>query len=469
MRFICDKGLLLKEVSIAQEIIASRNALSILSNVLLDASGSNLTIKATDLKVGFETTIPVQIDEEGSTTVFCDKFLGILRSLPEGDVTFEEKENNRLKIIPAEKKIDFQLKSISSDKFPEVLNLEGQNFFELPQAAFLDMVNQTIFAVSDDETRYFMNGVYFERKDDKLIMVATDGRRLSYAEKPLTDNVGEFSGIIIPTKILQLVRKLASGQGNLALSISEKNIFVQFDNQKISSNLIEGNFPNYNRVIPESQEQTAVLDKGTFVEALKRVSILAEQKSRRIYITLQTGNLVINSEENEIGAAKEQIACNYEGPEMTLALNYGFLLDPLKVVDEKEVLIEFSEPGRQSPWDPSPRRITFTSLCPCKWSRCLSKAPSLISFETSKAVESPWMPGRFFLWGLMVRAKPIFWRGFTGFVTHRVSGQNRKKKFPKWEKKILVSWPNSLPLGKNFPSKSNGRMGVKGFSSMACR
>jgi DNA polymerase-3 subunit beta len=123
MRFICDKGLLLKEVSIAQEIIASRNALSILSNVLLDASGSNLTIKATDLKVGFETTIPVQIEEEGSTTVFCDKFLGILRSLPEGDVTFEEKENNRLKIIPAEKKIDFQLKSISSDKFPEVLNL----------------------------------------------------------------------------------------------------------------------------------------------------------------------------------------------------------------------------------------------------------------------------------------------------------------------------------------------------------
>jgi DNA polymerase-3 subunit beta len=364
MRFICDKGLLLKEVSIAQEIIASRNALSILSNVLLDASGSNLTIKATDLKVGFETTIPVQIDEEGSTTVFCDKFLGILRSLPEGDVTFEEKENNRLKIIPAEKKIDFQLKSISSDKFPEVLNLEGQNFFELPQAAFLDMVNQTIFAVSDDETRYFMNGVYFERKDDKLIMVATDGRRLSYAEKPLTDNVGEFSGIIIPTKILQLVRKLASGQGNLALSISEKNIFVQFDNQKISSNLIEGNFPNYNRVIPESQEQTAVLDKGTFVEALKRVSILAEQKSRRIYITLQTGNLVINSEENEIGAAKEQIACNYEGPEMTLALNYGFLLDPLKVVDEKEVLIEFSEPRKAITMGSQPKKDYFHIVMP---------------------------------------------------------------------------------------------------------
>jgi DNA polymerase-3 subunit beta len=180
----------------------------------------------------------------------------------------------------------------------------------------------------------------------------------------LTDNVGEFSGIIIPTKILQLVRKLASGQGNLALSISEKNIFVQFDNQKISSNLIEGNFPNYNRVIPESQEQTAVLDKGTFVEALKRVSILAEQKSRRIYITLQTGNLVINSEENEIGAAKEQIACNYEGPEMTLALNYGFLLDPLKVVDEKEVLIEFSEPRKAITMGSQPKKDYFHIVMP---------------------------------------------------------------------------------------------------------
>jgi len=364
MRFISDKNLLLKEVSIAQEIIASRNALSILSNVLLDASEGKLTIRATDLKVSFETTLPVQIDEEGSTTIFCDKFLGILRSLPDGDVIFEEKEGNKLKIIPTEKKIDFSLKSISPEKFPQLPAMEEENSFELPQGDFLDMINQTYFSVSDDETRYFMNGVFFEKKEGQFIMVATDGRRLSFAQKPLSANTPDFPGVIIPTKILLLVRKLASGQGNLNLSITEKMIYVQFDNQKISSNLIEGQFPNYSRVIPESQEQSATLDKTKLVDALKRVSILAEQKSRRIFVTFQSGALVVKSEESEIGDAKEQIDCDYEGPEVSLALNFGFLLDPLKVVDESKVRIEFSEPRKAITLSSEPKKDYFHIVMP---------------------------------------------------------------------------------------------------------
>ncbi|HOV62342.1 MAG TPA: DNA polymerase III subunit beta, partial [Spirochaetia bacterium] len=161
MKFTCEKNALLQEISIAQEIISSKNALSILSNVLLIAEESTLTIKATDLKVSFETKVPISTEVSGSTTVFCDKFLGILRSLPEGEVEFEQ-DDQKLVIRPLFKKIDFQLKSIASDKFPELNEIDESKYFSIPQKDLNDMIGETIFAVSDDETRYFMNGVFFE-------------------------------------------------------------------------------------------------------------------------------------------------------------------------------------------------------------------------------------------------------------------------------------------------------------------
>jgi len=144
MKLTCEKNALLKEISIAQEIISTRNALSILSNVLLEADNGSLTIKATDLKVSFETRIPVDIAVPGSTTVFCDKFLGILRSLPEGDIELELSDG-RVFIKPLFQKINFQLKSIAGDKFPEFLEASEDLYFEVPQKDFIEMISQTIF------------------------------------------------------------------------------------------------------------------------------------------------------------------------------------------------------------------------------------------------------------------------------------------------------------------------------------
>lgn len=364
MKFTCDKNIIVKEISVAQEIISSRNALSILSNVLLVADNNTLLIRATDLKVGFETRIPVQVEVSGSTTVFCDKFLGILKSLPDGEINFEQEGSDRLFIRPQAKKVDFQLKSIDSDKFPEIQEVSDDQYFAISQDMFNSMISQTIFAISDDETRYFMNGVYMEKADNNLIMVATDGRRLSYIKNNLENSIPDFEGIIIPPKILSLMRKLSSGEGNYSLAVSDKTIFIQFENQKLSSTLIEGQFPNYNRVIPESQEYRAVINKAAFTEALKRVSLLAEQKSRRIYFEVSPGNIILRSEESEIGIAKEEIPCDYEGPEMTLALNYIYVLDPLRVLDEDTLLVQFSDPNRAVTIKSEPEKDYFHIVMP---------------------------------------------------------------------------------------------------------
>jgi len=362
MKFISERNVLLKEVSIAQEIISVKNAMSILSNVLLEVHDGFLTIKATDLKVAFETRIPVSSSVNGVTTVFCEKFLGILRSLPDREIEFEVRDG-KLTIKPVGTSIDFQLKSISSDKFPEIRDGENLAWFSLPQADVLEMIGQTIFSVSDDETRYYMNGVYLERKEETLVMVATDGRRLSYIEKK-AENIPQFAGIIIPPKALNLIKKLASGQGTMNLAISDKQLYVQFDNQKIHSNLIEGQFPNYSRVIPESQAFSIGLKKDEFIEALKRVSLLAEQKAKRIYLTVSEGNLMVNTEESEMGMAKEEIPCEFQGPMTTMALNYVFLTDPLRVLAGDRITLEFTDPKKAMTLRTDPRKDYFHIVMP---------------------------------------------------------------------------------------------------------
>lgn len=366
MKFSCEKDILLKEILIAQEIISSRNSLSILSNVFLEVKENHLFIKATDLKVSFETNIKIEAFLTGSTTVFCDKLLSVLRSLPPGDIEFELKDNSILNIKPLSKKIDFQLKSIAADKYPELKSISEESFFDFPQKEFIDMISKTTFAVSDDETRYFMNGVFFKRSDQNLLMVATDGRRLSYISKKIEVDVKfeGIKGIIIPTKILLLSRKLLTGEGNFSIALGDKSIFLISNNHKLSSNLIDGQFPNYERVIPEKQEYAAVVERLSLLEAVNRVSLLVEHKSNRIFLSFENDALTITSSEGEIGKATEEIACQYKGPEITIAVNYQYIIDPLREMEEKNVLIQFTETAKAVTIGPEPDKGFFHIVMP---------------------------------------------------------------------------------------------------------
>jgi DNA polymerase-3 subunit beta len=361
MRFTFERSILLKEIAMANEIIASKNAILILSNIYFEAKDGSLMIKATDMKVNFETKVPVNVLEPGSITVYGDKFLGILNSVPDGEIEFEPIDN-KINIKTLVKKAKFQLKSIASDKFPE-FSASGKEFFEIPIRDLKDMIAETIFAISDDETRYFMNGIYFEKSEDKLVMVATDGRRLAFINKNV-EGIPDFPGIIIPPKILNIVLKRAGDEGMAGISITDKTIFIQFGSYKLSSVLIDGQFPNYRRVIPENQTNRFIVNRYEMLDALKRVSLLIEQKSHRLYLSLSSGVVSIYCEENDIGNAREEIPCQYEGEDITIALNYRYLEEPFKVMNVEEISILFSDPNKTITILPVPEKDFFHIVMP---------------------------------------------------------------------------------------------------------
>jgi DNA polymerase-3 subunit beta len=279
MKFTCNKEVLLKEIAIAQEIIASKNAISVLSNIYLEANKNSLIIKATDMKVNFQTSVPVTVEENGSTTVYGDKFLGIISTFPHEEIEFSQKDITAVIKPVNAKKPEYKLKIIASDKYPE-FPVSNSPFFEMPIKDFREMINQSVFAVSDDETRYFMNGAYFEKADGKINMVATDGRRLAFVGKKAVSGINDFPGVIIPPKILSTIVKRSGDEGNISLSVNDKSIFINFASYQFSSVLIEGSFPNYKKVIPENQEFSLSVKREEMLSALRRVALMVEKKSQ---------------------------------------------------------------------------------------------------------------------------------------------------------------------------------------------
>ena len=340
MRFTFDRDAMIKEISIAQEIITNKSPVSILSNILIIAENNSITIKATDSTVKFTTTIPVDIQEEGRTTIFCDKFMSILSSLPSGDVEFIQ-EDIEVTIKPIAKRYTAKLKSQASDKFPEIGTSDNVPFFEFPSKDFKEMIKETIFAVSDDRNRYFMTGVYFVKDEDTLTMVATDGRRLSCDNKK-GFSVPDFQPAIIPTKILACILKNAPDEGNLQIAVVDKSIFIKFGNVEFSSVLIEGQFPNYKKVIPENLTMSFQVNKADLDAALRRTTIMIDKKVSRIIFKISSGVLKLISPESEIGTADEEIPCRYDGQDISMALNFTYVTEPLKVIDSENVVFDFN-------------------------------------------------------------------------------------------------------------------------------
>lgn len=340
MKFTFDRDAMIKEISIAQEIITSKSPISILSNILLIAQNNTLTIKATDTAVNFITNIPVDIQEEGTTTIYCDKFMQILSASPSGEIEFDQ-QDIRVSIKPLTKRKNFQLKSIASEKFADIPVSVDVPFFEVPSKDFKEMIKQTIFAVSQDVNRFFMTGVFFEKKEENFVMVATDARRLSYISKSF--ELPDFGSAIVPIKILNCILKNAPDEGNISVAIVDKMIFVKFGTYEFSSKLLDGQFPNYQKVIPDHQEHKFSVDKNDLDSALKSVGIMLEKKVNRIIFKVSPGNLTIISPESELGTADETIPCQYDGEEVQIALNFNYLTDPMKVIESDTVTFEFTE------------------------------------------------------------------------------------------------------------------------------
>jgi DNA polymerase III subunit beta len=346
MKFICDRNALLSELTVAQEIVSSRNALSILSNVHLKASEGTLTIRATDLKIHYETSLPINTIEEGETTLLCERLNAILKSIPEGDIMLERVSEERYLLHPADStRIRFELRAIPSGKYPEFPVFVDNVSFQMKSSTFSRMTAHTSFAVSDDESRHFMNGVFIECQDTNMVFVATDGRRLSIEREFENNQIPEFSGIIVPPKILNLTRKIAGEQGSIDIQISEKMFRVTIGGTSITSSLVDGQFPNYERVIPQTQAHSFTVSTVDLSDALRRVALLID-KSRRVYVDIRPNQLSLSSDEGDMGQAQEQIDCDYQGDELRIALNLRYLTDPLRVIEDERVRFDFTDPTR---------------------------------------------------------------------------------------------------------------------------
>ncbi|RPJ07474.1 MAG: DNA polymerase III subunit beta [Spirochaetaceae bacterium] len=364
MIFLCDKEILLKEMLIAHDTISTKSTISILSNVLLIAENDTLYIKATDLKVAFSSQIKLMVKKPGSVAVFCDRLLDILRALPAGEIEFSLQDNLVLSITPKVTKAQFELKCIPADKFPPQQEAEQSKFFDFSQKDFVDMVTKTIFAISDDETRFFLNGVFLEKNDHELNMVASDGRRLALIAREIDKKVKDIQGVIIPPKILSIVKKNTPGEGNLSMAITDKNIFIRIGVRLFSSNLIDGKFPNYQKIIPEQNEYSLSIKRQALAESLKRVSVLVENKTRSVFFKISPNLLSVSSEESEIGMAREEIECEYSGPEVTLTFNYLYILEPLQVMNEDVIQVDFNDQKRAVVMKPKDKQKYINIIMP---------------------------------------------------------------------------------------------------------
>lgn len=340
MKFVFDKETLVNEITVAQKIIATKNATAVLSNVYLEAGDNALTIKAVDSIGTFQTKIPVVTIEKGSAIVFCDKFMSILASIPDGEAEFSLQEKDAVvKSLMA--KIKYKLKCMSTNEYPYFVSVDGKSFFSVPAKDFKEMVKKTSFAVSVETTRHFMTGVFFEKKDNKLVLVATDGRRLSFSAKEVPGMV-DFTSVIVPPKVLNIVIGKLSDEGSVDIAIAEKTIFFKFGNCLFSTNLIDGQFPNYNRVIPASHTGEFVISKKEIDKALKHISVMTD-KVQKILLGVNSGVCSVSSVSEEFGEAKEEIDCQYIGEEFTFAINCKYLADFLKVALDEDIIFEFTD------------------------------------------------------------------------------------------------------------------------------
>jgi DNA polymerase-3 subunit beta len=324
---------------------ASGGTMSILSSVHFKSEDDRVKITATDIKAGASVSVPCIVEEAGEAAINAEKLYSSVSSLPRGDIFIDT--DGRVAVVKGTGKAKFKIKMLEGT-FPEIEDIEGTRI-KLSGETFCRMVQSTAFAVSDDETRYFMCGIYFDApkfaggKDGVLQAIATDGRRLSMFK---SDVESPEVSAITPTPALLAAAKLIKSKGDVELCFSPKLMSVSFGDHVFWTVLIDGQFPNYQRVIPDSQLFDFSFNREDALRAIKRVAIVTDKASQRIYLTVRPGVLSIDSESSDVGDASDEIPIKYDGVERRIALNHRYLKEALDVTDGDEAAIHFTDPNR---------------------------------------------------------------------------------------------------------------------------
>ena len=357
MRLKINKDDLLNLISRTQNIVEKRQTMPILVNILLDAQKDRLKIFATNLEVSLTDEATAIVSEAGKVAVSAKSIFDIVKEMPDGEIELIKQENNWLKIRQG--KSVFNIVGISPEEYPVFPSHTTKEFMELDAQVLTDMIEKTIYSVSYDETRYHLNGVYFEKKlggsnGSSFLMVATDGHRLSLINRDGEGfNSKTTEGVIIPRKGLNEIYKLLEQvDDKFKMAIEGSQLVVIHGNTVLMVRLIDGKYPNYRQLIPQNLNERVLVKREALLSSLRRVSLLSNQKSKGVTLSFSDGRLEISSNNPELGDAKEEIEVNYKGTGLKIGFNARYIMDVLTSFEDDDVSIDLKDqlsPGIMRP------------------------------------------------------------------------------------------------------------------------
>lgn len=346
MKFRISKEAFLDGLQKVQSVVSSRTTLPILSNVLIVARDGRIRFTTTDLDVGITGSVEAQIDKEGATTLPAKKLVSVVRELPtsEIEVSVDNKNHASIRSGPS----FFKIIGLGEAEFPPLPNFQDAKQFRIPQAILRDGLRKTSYAISTDETRYVLNGIFASFRDGKLTLVATDGRRLAMVDSDLEFPASHETDVIIPTKAVQELQRLLGDAGEMTVSLTANQISFAIGDTLLVSKLIDGNYPNYRQVIPGDAIERVVISREALLETTRRVSLLSSDKSNSIKLVFNENQIEITANTPDVGEAQETLDVIYQGKQMQIAFNPEFLQAPLRALETDDVyldLIDEMSPG----------------------------------------------------------------------------------------------------------------------------
>ncbi|MFN8005564.1 MAG: DNA polymerase III subunit beta [Terriglobia bacterium] len=344
MEFTIRKYDILRELSLTQGVVERKNTIPILANVLIDAQGDQIQISATDLELGIKCTCPAKIKKPGAITTPAKNFLEIIRSLPDDDIKVKSLDNNWIQINCASS--TFKIVGLPKDNFPNLPEL-SKSVVELPSKVLLNLINKTIFSIATEESRYTFNGALLLLRPLSATMVATDGHRLAHIETQVRfEQLGSELRTLIPKKALAELQRLlseAEDQDVISFGKDDTHLFFKLKNRLMISRMLTGQFPNYEAVLPKENNRVVVLERERLGAAIKRVALLADDKSRSIRLSLDKNQMEISAANAELGEAKEYLEANYSGGPVQIGFNCQYLLDFIAATEDEKVSFEFKD------------------------------------------------------------------------------------------------------------------------------
>ena len=340
MQFEIKKDVFLKGLTKVQGIIEKRHTIPILANVLIEALDEGIIITATDLEVGIKSKYKAKVISAGKITVSAKKLFEIIKELPDKDIHFTSKNNFWVEITCG--KSIFNLVGLSPEefpKFPEVTSKKSPVKSEI----ISEMIDKTIFSISNDETKFNLTGIFIKSEvDNNISFVSTDGHRLSKIERNLDGSLDDKfkDGFILPKKGINEIKKLIeSSYEFIDIGISDNNFSVNTDTTTLIMRMVDGDFPDYKRVIPEKGKNSALINRDLFLHSLRRISVLSSEKSKGIKVNLSADCLTLSSSNPDLGDAKEEVDISYTGDDISIGFNARYIIDILQAIDKENVLL----------------------------------------------------------------------------------------------------------------------------------